>query len=49
MYPAEGMRAWRINTLKGNGPELLEPLPHQELQIAALPGSLPLFGINSDG
>ena len=23
-YPAEGMRAWKVNPLKGNGPELLE-------------------------
>ena len=25
-YPAEGMRAWMVNPLKGNGPELLEPM-----------------------
>ena len=25
-YPAEGMKAWRVNPLKGNGPKLLEPL-----------------------
>jgi putative SOS response-associated peptidase YedK len=25
-YPAEGMRAWKVNPLKGNEPELLEPL-----------------------
>lgn len=25
-YQAEGMRAWKVNQLKGNGPELLEPL-----------------------
>ena len=25
-YPAEGMKAWRVNPLKGNGPELLEPM-----------------------
>ena len=25
-YPAEGRKAWRMNPLKGNGPELLERL-----------------------
>jgi putative SOS response-associated peptidase YedK len=25
-YPAEGMRAWMVSPLKGNGPGLLEPL-----------------------
>jgi len=25
-YPSEGMKAWRVNPLKGNGPDLLEPL-----------------------
>jgi putative SOS response-associated peptidase YedK len=25
-YPAEGMKAWRVNPLKGDGPELLEPM-----------------------
>jgi putative SOS response-associated peptidase YedK len=25
-YPVEGMRAWKVNPLKGNGPELLEPM-----------------------
>jgi putative SOS response-associated peptidase YedK len=25
-YPTEGMKAWRVNPLKGNGPELLEPM-----------------------
>jgi putative SOS response-associated peptidase YedK len=24
--PAEGMKAWRVKPLKGNGPELLEPI-----------------------
>ena len=24
-YPAEGMKAWKVNKLAGNGPELLEP------------------------
>jgi hypothetical protein len=38
------MKAWRVNPLKGNGPELLAPLPYQELQITPLTGSLPLFG-----
>ncbi len=42
-YSSEGMKAWRVKPLKGNGPELLDPLPYQELQIAPLPGSLPLF------
>jgi len=26
-YPAEGMKAWRVAPLKGNGPQLLAPLP----------------------
>jgi putative SOS response-associated peptidase YedK len=25
-YPAEGMKAWRVAKLQGNGPHLLEPL-----------------------
>jgi putative SOS response-associated peptidase YedK len=25
-YPSEGMKAWRVNPLKGNGPEPLEPM-----------------------
>jgi hypothetical protein len=25
-YPGEGMKAWRVNPLRGNGPELLEPV-----------------------
>jgi len=24
-YPAEGMKAWRVAKLEGNGPHLLEP------------------------
>jgi putative SOS response-associated peptidase YedK len=28
-YPSEGMKAWRVAPLKGDGPQLLEPLkPH---------------------
>jgi len=26
-YPDERMMAWRVRPLKGNGPELLDPLP----------------------
>ncbi|RXH53974.1 SOS response-associated peptidase [Granulicella sibirica] len=26
-YPAEGMKAWKIAKLNGNGPHLLNPLP----------------------
>jgi putative SOS response-associated peptidase YedK len=25
-YPSEEMKAWRVDPLKGNGPELLEPM-----------------------
>jgi putative SOS response-associated peptidase YedK len=25
-YPTEGMKAWRVNPIKGNGPELLDPI-----------------------
>jgi putative SOS response-associated peptidase YedK len=36
-YPAEGMKAWKIAKLSGNGPHLLDPLPE------APPPSLMLF------
>jgi hypothetical protein len=34
-YPAEGMKAWRVNQLKGNGPELLER-PYWRSEIMSL-------------
>lgn len=40
-YPGEGMKAWRVAPLKGNGPELLEPL--QGTASERSPGMPPSF------
>ena len=34
-YPSEGMKAWRVASLKGDRPQLLEPLttPPEEMQV----------------
>jgi putative SOS response-associated peptidase YedK len=32
-YPSEGMKAWRVNKLAGNGPELLTPLDEPKADV----------------
>jgi hypothetical protein len=34
-YPSEGMKAWKVAPLKGDGPQLLEPLktPPEAMQV----------------